>query len=425
MIRRWKCTGRWTLLGASLVFASAALSIAIGAQTDTGQAPAKLDLSKVNYDRVLLDKYSYMNQPYSFYYFHHMNEVFSRKDWVHKPATAYPLREPVGQFTISYSFGGAQHTLDEYYQRNSVLGLLVLKSDQVVLEKYLHGATPTDRFLSNSVAKSLLSVLFGVAIEQGKVHSVHDHVIDYLPYLKNSGYRDTTIQDLLEMASGVKFNENYLDPKAEVQRLQHDKATGAETYSQLAMSLTSMRKPGTHFEYQSINTAMLGVLLEKATGEPLARYMQENLWQKIGASSDAFIGGMKAQPEVCAFGCFNATLRDYGRFGLMMLQDGTLGGQRVISPQWVKESTTPGAAFLKPKSLNDFGYAYQWWIPGGDEHEFEAMGIYGQMIYVNPTKHVVIVQTSAWQEPDSPESQWDESLTVFRAIAKRVAATGK
>ena len=143
----------------------------------------------------------------------------------------------------------------------------------------------------------------------------------------------------------------------------------------------------------------------KVTGKRLNVYAQEKLWSKIGTESDASFYESKKQPDICAFACFNATLRDYGRIGLVTLQGGVLGEHRVVSSAWVYDSTKPEAPYLKPKRGGPewgYGYAYQWWVPPGDDDVFMALGIDGQCIYVNPARHVVIVQTSAWPEPVSP-----------------------
>ena len=161
------------------------------------------------------------------------------------------------------------------------------------------------------------------------------------------------------------------------------------------------------------------MLLEQATGKRLNEYMEEKLWSKIGVQSDAFLYRGENQADECAFGCFNATVRDYGRFGLMAMNGGILTGARVVSEAWMRESTKPGAAFLEPSAANgNLGYAYQWWVPGGTEGAFMAMGIYGQMIYVNPTRHVVIVQTSAWKLPDE-DASWAESVALMDAVARK------
>jgi CubicO group peptidase (beta-lactamase class C family) len=272
------------------------------------------------------------------------------------------------------------------------------------------------------MAKSVTSTLVGAAIADGKIRSVDDPIVAYLPYLEKSpGFHNATIKQILEMATGLRFNEDYLDPKAEVHQLTNALFWGSPSFKDLAISIRSKTAPGTAFEYQSINTEVLGLLLEKVTGEPLNRSLEEKIWKRIGAESDAFLYRAQTQPDQCAFGCLNATLRDYARFGLMVERGGSLGGQRVVSDAWVREATTPAAAFLRPlppgpKDQAYQGYAYQWWIPYGRDHAFEALGVYGQIIYVNPVRHVVVVQASAWPQPDT-DAMWDESQKLIDTIA--------
>jgi len=388
------------------------------------QEGGKIDLDKVDPSRLLLDKYSYMTQPHSFYYFHNMDKLGFQQDWVHKGGKTYELKEPKGKFAANYVFRGEQHSLDEYFGRNFVLGFLILRDDQILLERYFHDADANSRFLSNSVAKSFLSVLIGVAIQEGKIKSVNDPVIQYLPDLSKSGFRDATIKNLLQMSSGIQFNEDYLKPDADIHRYLAALLRGEPSFEELAASIQSRVKPGTVNEYQSINTQVLGAILEKATGKPLNLYMQEKMWTKIGPQSDAFFYRSKKQKEICAAGCLNVTLRDYGRFGLMAMNGGTLNGNPVAPQAWMHDSATPDADFLmpKPKGPKDeenFGYGYQWWIPYGNDGVFMALGIYGQTIYVNPKRHVVIVQTSAWPEPDTDE-RWDETVKVMDSIAQQI-----
>ncbi len=372
------------------LLATALLVIAGFAYTET--AP-KLEFDKVDPHKMLTDPYSYWSQPYNYYFFHHMDKIPNQRlDWVRKPAQAFRLKEPVAPFALTYTANNKTYSLDDYLQQGDVLGFLVMKDDQIIYEKYLHDSVPEDRFLSMSISKSLVSVLVGVAVDEGKIHSVDDPVLQYLPYLKDSAYKDASLKNLLQMASGILFNEDYLDQKADVHRLIFDIIRGGEPFKEIAVSLKSERAPGTAFHYQSINTQMLGLVLEKATGKPLNKYAEEKLWKKIGAESDSFFYESKNQPEICAFGCFNATLRDYARFGLMAMNYGTLGGTRVVSDLWMHESTT--APSFNP------GYGYQWWLtPNSPDHAFRAVGIYGQTVYINPAKHVVIAQFRALPKP--------------------------
>ncbi len=408
---------------AALLFS--VLTVAVAQEHDV--APGKIDIHKMNASRLLIDQYSYMVQPYNFYYFHHMDQLGLRTDWVRKPAADYPLREPMAAFSLQYEFGGTRYSLDDYLGRNYVTGFLVLHDDQIIFEKYLHGGEQGARFVSQSVGKSIASILVGAAIDDGKIHSIDDPVDKYLPYLQSSGYHGVSIRDILTMSTGVDYSEDYRDPHSGAAMIGAALLTGKPTFHDFAASIkpTAM-KPGTKFNYQSVNTQVLGLLLEKVTGKRLNEFAEEKLWKKIGAQSDAFFYESKDQPDTCAFACFNATVRDYARVGLMMMRGGTLGGQRVVSTSWVHDSTTPGADFLKPGALGEMGgplgYAYQWWIPPGDDGAFEAQGIFGQSIYVNPKVHVVIVQTSAWPEPlgGGPEL-YAENAVVHAAIVHAVS----
>ncbi len=365
------------------------------------------------------ETFAFMSQPRSFHSFQHMDQLGFQLDEVHKGDRVYALRDSVAPFAAEYEWEGKRYSLENYFERSFVLGFLVLHDNQIALERYFHDADRGSRFLSNSVAKSIVSVLVGDAIEGGKIGSVNDPVTRYLPYLASSGYKDTTIKNLLQMASGVKFDEAYLNPQSEIGRFADALLHGTPSFHDFAASIQPKLKPGTKFEYQSVNTEVLGLLLEQATGKPLHQNIEEKLWKKIGVENDAFLYRGKKQADECAFGCFNATVRDYGRFGLMAMRGGKLNGERVVTEAWMRESTKPDAAFLEPSVANgNLGYAYQWWVPQNTEGAFMAMGIYGQMIYVNPKRHVVIVQTSAWKLPDE-DASWAESVKLMEAVAGR------
>jgi CubicO group peptidase (beta-lactamase class C family) len=401
-----------------VVFAGLVLCLGVFAQS-----PGKIEISKMNPAGLLVDKYSYMAQPYSFYYFHHMDLLGLRTDRIKKGNFTYPLREPVGEWKTDYTFHNSRYSLDDHFKRNFVTGFLVLHNDQIIVEKYFHEADRTSRFVSQSLSKSIVSILVGAAVEEGTIKSVEDPVTKYLPYLSESGYRNATVKNLLQMSTGVDYSENYKDPKSGAALIGAALLTGSPSFEKYAQSIRPTKTPpGTRFEYQSINTQVLGLLLEKVTGKRLNIYAQEKLWSKIGAESDAFFYESKDQPNTCAFACFNATVRDYARVGLMMLQGGALGEQRVVSNKWVRDSTRPNAAYLEPKqggSEGGYGYAYQWWVPPGRDGVFMGLGIYGQCIYINPARHVVIVQTSAWPEPVSPQLE-EEQGTVFDKIASEI-----
>ena len=305
MIKAWRL--RWI----PLVFAGLMLSLSAFAQS-----PEKIDISKMNPAEHLTGKYSYMSQPYSFYYFHNMDQLNLRTDWIKKADQTYPLREPAKERTFDYTFQGKRYSLDDYFKRNFVTGFLVLRDDQIIIEKYFYEADRNSRFVSQSLSKSIVSILVGAAVEEGAIKSIEDPVVKYLPYLSESGYRNVTVKNLLQMSTGVKYSEDYGDPKSEAALLGAALLTGNPSFKDYAQSIQpTSTPPGTKFEYQSVNTQVLGLLLEKVTGKRLNEYTQEKLWKKIGAQSDAFFYESPKQPDTCAFACFNATLRDYARIG--------------------------------------------------------------------------------------------------------------
>ena len=348
----------------------------------------------------------------------------SRVDWMARADRPFPLREPTAPFGLTYVHRGQTYTLDDYLRRSDALGFIVLRDDQILYERYLHGVGPMDRHLSMSVAKSVVSVLFGIAVDEGSIRSVDEPVTRYLPSLATSGYRDATLRDVLHMATGVDFDEEYGNADSDIAALSRANRTGEPSFVEYAATLPTLTPPGTVFRYQSVNTQVLGLVLEEVTGMPLARYAEEKLWTKIGAQNEAFILTGERQVSTCAYSCLYASLRDYARFGLMAMRGGELGGTRVVSRDWIRASSTP-APFAEPQASADGGcrrgYGYQWWIPCADPGVFQAVGINGQSIWIDPSRRVVIAQFSAWpQAGASPEHRGEREL-VFQAIAEAVA----
>jgi len=398
------------------------LVLTILAATQTAHAsPAVplIDLNKMNSAEVSTGPYSYFVPPYSDYYFHHMDKLGYRVDWVRHAGTVYPLKDAHAPFTVTYSYNNHTYTLDQYFKRNRVLGFLILKDNQIISEHYFQGSNQNSRFLSNSVGKSITSTLFGIALQDGKIASIDDPVIKYIPALKLSGFNRVTLRQTLEMATGIAATENADDPNSTLQQMDKSVLRGVPSFTELLTSLKADPNvtPGTQFNYISMNTQVLGLAIEAATKTPLNQYLQEKIWRKIGAQSDAFLYRAKTQPDECAFGCLNATLRDYARFGLMMMNGGTIGETQVVNSAWVKEATSP-AKYVVPPAGTDYGY--QWWIPSDGSKSYQGQGVYGQILYINPIKHIVIVETSAWPKAD-PAERWDEATKVMDAIVAKLS----
>jgi hypothetical protein len=341
-----------------------------------------------------------------------------RPDWLRAPEEAFPLRAPTEPFSVTYTHNGRTYTLEDYLHRGDVLGFLILRGDQVVFEDYRHGTGPEDRYLSYSVSKSIVSTLVGAAVDDGHIRSVDDPVTRYLPFLERSGFNGSTVRNVLHMATNVDFSEEYGNAGSSIASFHRARGTGDPPFAEYMLGVPSAGPPGTEFRYQSINTQVLAMVLEAATGIRLDRYAERKLWQKIGAESDAYFLTGREQPGICAYGCFYARLRDYARFGLMALRGGELGGNRVVSEAWMREATTP-ASFARPTQDGDRcrrGYAYQWWIPCGPPGAFRATGINGQAIFIHPASEVVIAQFSAWPQASMSPERRGEDDAAFEAI---------
>lgn len=386
----------------------------------TSKSEPTIDLDKMDPAQMMSGPYSFYVPPYSTYYFHHIDKLGFRLDWIHRSGPVYALQAPNAPFTTNYTYQGQTYTLEEYYERNTVLGFLILKDNQIITEHYFHDSDQNSRFLSNSVQKSMTSTLIGIALEEGKIDSIDDPVTKYLPGLSEGGYNRVNLKQVLEMSTGIDVAEEFDNPHSNYHKFLAMFLSGVPSNYDFVKTIKANPniEPGTTFEYGSINTIVLGLVIEKSTGMPLNEYMQEKMWSKIGAESDAFLFRAKAQPDQSAYGCFCATLRDYGRFGLMMMNGGSLGNTRVVGSSWVKESTMPQEYIPKPSGSD--GYGYQWWIPHGNNGAYKATGIFGQLIYINPAKHIVIVETSAWPKPD-PDERWDEMDKVIDAIVSEIS----
>jgi len=293
-------------------------------------------------------------------------------------------------------------TIDGYFDKQSVAGLLVIKDGKIAYERYGLGNDENSKWISYSVAKSVVSMLIGAAIKDGYIRNVDESVTDYLPQLKGSSYDQSSIRNILQMASGVEWDEDYADPEADINR-----ATWAtlDMYEYLRNKPRD-NAPGKTFNYNTAETNLAGTLLRSAIGNNLATYLSEKIWRPFGMESDAW--WVLTEPGGGEFGgcCISATLRDYGRIGLFALNNGKLSdGTEVLAPDWMKESTTPSRGYA--------GYGYFWWLT--DEAVFTAIGIFGQGIYINREQNVVIALHSARPVADN-EGDWALQDALYAAL---------
>lgn len=320
----------------------------------------------------------------------------------------------------TYKYKGENKSLQEFLTRSSTTALLVLKGNDITFEDYYQGTGEFDQRISWSMAKSFLSALFGIAVEEGHIKSINELVTDYVPELKGTGYDGVTIKNILQMSSGVSFNEDYHDFFSDINRMKRIVALGG-SFDEFAKTLENEREPGTFFHYVSIDTHVIGMVLRKATGRPVAEYFKEKIWSKMGSEQDAyFVTDLTGEPMVLAG--LNMLTRDFAKFGKLFLDDGQWHGEQVVPRNWIKDSVTPDAPHLTPGKRDtanfDMGYGYQWWIPVNADEEFMAVGVYDQFIYVNKKANVVIVKNSGNIDfMDNNYESFTETTEAFRAIA--------
>lgn len=273
----------------------------------------------------------------------------------------------------------------------AVTSLLVMKDGAIRYEEYFLGTGPEDRRISWSIAKSYLSALFGVVMAEGAIASLDDPVTQYAPLLAGGAYDGATIRNVLQMTSGVVFNEDYLDYDSDINRMGRVLALGG-LMDDFAAGLTATEAdPGARWQYVSIDTHIVGMVIRGATGRSIPDLMSEKIMAPLGLERDAYYVTDGAGVAF-VLGGLNLTTRDYARFGQMILQDGAWQGRQIVPADWIRESTVASA----PTAPGRTGYGYQWWMPAdATPDEFFGRGIYGQYLYIDRQKGVVIVVTAA------------------------------
>lgn len=346
----------------------------------------------------------------------HFGEIFPSRP-VRRAATPWLFKrgpEP----SISYTFRSDRFSIQDYLGRNPTTGLLIAKDDTILYEHYQYARTDRDRFLSQSMAKTITAMLIGIAVSEGKIKSIDDPVSTYVPGLAAAEYGKTSVRSLLHMSSGVAFTEVY-DGNDDIAKLSRDLFTGSgkDPVASVAQFDTRIAPPGTRWHYASVETEILGLVLRAVTGGPVADYLRDRIWQPIGAEADASwaIDGTGQEITFC---CFNAVLRDYARFGRLLAHDGAWEGRQVIPRQWLLDATTvqPADAYLAPKTATPyFGYGYQVWLLSGEARRFALLGIRGQIILVDPASKLVMVHTAVRQKPSEPAS-YAEIITLWFSV---------
>lgn len=300
---------------------------------------------------------------------------------------------------------------DAWVQARTVTSAIVLKDGAIVHEAYYQGTTAEDRRISWSVAKSYLSALFGILVEEGAIASLDDPVTKYAPQLVGGAYDGATVLNVLQMSSGITFDEDYLDYDSDINRMGRVLALGGQMDDFAAGLTERFAAPGETWKYTSIDTHVLGMVARGATGRDIPDLMAEKLIAPLGLERDPLYLS-DGVGVAFVLGGLNITTRDYARFGQMILQNGEWQGRQIVPAEWIAASTTPSAR----TAPGQIGYGYQWWMPvGGHAGEFLGRGIYGQYLYIDQDAGVVIVTTAADRNFREPGIE-AQNTEMFRQI---------
>lgn len=339
---------------------------------------------------------------------------------LNRAASPLALPSAASELKCEYRFENQTFALEDILAHQRVTGLLVIKDGEIQFERYQYDRAEKNRFVSHSMAKSIVSLAIGMALAEGKIASLDDPASKYVPKLAGSPYGETTIRNVLRMASGVTFNETY-DGHDDVQRFS------VLRYRQ--GSIEALREfnnreaeQGTRFHYASSETVILALVIHAVTGQTLSEYVTRRLWQPMGAEADAT--WIKSPDGIeTASGNFNAVLRDYGRLGILLANDGALGGTQIVPKDYLLEATDwhrQPEAFKPKRATPFFGYGYQFWLFPGEKRRFALLGVYGQAMFIDPELKLVMVMTGVAKSASvGKESYAAERNAVWRGLINK------
>lgn len=304
--------------------------------------------------------------------------------------------------------------IDAYMKDQRAAGLVVVHDGKIVLEKYGLDFNKEGRWTSFSVAKSFTSTLVGAAVKDGHIKSLDDKVTEYIAGLKGSAYDDVTVRQLLTMTSGVKWNEDYEDPNSDVALFnKHEAEGGIDVTVSYMRKLTREAPAGEKWVYKTGETNLIGVLVSEATGKSVSEYLSEKVWAPFGMEQDGswLLGSTGHEISGC---CIQASTRDFARFGQFMLNGAVVAGSDILPEGWIANATTKQADIGTPGR----GYGYQWWT--NDDGSYAAQGIFGQGIFIDPVRKLVIASNSNWPTATNPDTVGAQREALYRSVQAAV-----
>lgn len=354
-------------------------------------------------------------------------DSFSRLDEIFKAnvsATALPVQpwlRSTSELALNYQgaavLGSGTQTINDYFERNPATAMLIAQGDTLLLERYQYARQPEQRFTSFSMAKTVIAMLVGVALNEGHIRSLDDLAQDYAPGLKGTEYGKTPLRHLLTMSSGVEFREEY-DGQDDSARLSRA-TVGRQSEGGASVAKLFNRRiaaPGQRWYYASAETFVLSVVLRQAIGHDVATYFSEKIWKPLGAEQEATWLVDASGQEVGYMG-LNATLRDYGRLAMLMARSGVAQGKQLVPAAWVHEMTQ--AHILPSRTGRWFGYGYQTWIFPDLDGTYAFLGVRGQAIYVDPSRQLVLVHLAVRASARDPGGA--DTTALWRALKQRIA----
>jgi CubicO group peptidase (beta-lactamase class C family) len=396
---------RAALLGAAL---------AVVAQADAQQASAQGPSPAV-----VKMRWQWLNPEINSFTFRDTDNVFESRA-VKRSGPVWELPQGAPMALPSISFGGETRGYDRFAEDTFTNALLVIRDGKIVFEDYRNKSSADTHFIAFSMSKTITAMLVGIAIDQGKIGSLDDRADKYVPELKGTGYDGVTIRQIMQMRSGADYQERYdFGEHPSFAAKLHEQAIILNKMRFAAGALETKRgtAPGSTFNYSTLDTMVIGWVLEAATGDKLEEFTQRTLWGPLGAQADGFwlADGPPGNGRALNGMGYNAELRDFGRLGQLMLDGGLRGGKQVLPIGWVKQM-----AAMQPTGGAMPGYGLFTWQIDEEPGAFSAVGLAGQFIYVSPQTHTVIVKLS-YYPPVEPDTALPETAAYFKAIARTPA----
>lgn len=373
----------------------------------------------------LLPRSGWSRAPLHRWTFQHIREMTPTAQVWRGPGPVMPLPEkPQDLGSVAFEFDGRKLTFDSFLDSSATDGMLVLHRGAVIFERYFNGMKPHGQHLSMSMAKSMVGMLTGILIGKGLL-DLAAPVTDYLPELASTAYRGATLQHVLDMTTGVVFDESYTNPESHMVKLGYacgwrvnDKPEWPQTMWELVLTLTEQERPhGELFQYRSIETDVLGFIVERVTATTLTDLMSREIWAPMGAQEDGYFTVDHAGTAL-ADGGFCATLRDYARFAQLIINGGRHGNTQVIPSAWIEETRNGDCDVFQGffrESLPQGAYRNKWWIEDPAKRAMLARGIFGQLIYIDPEASFAFIKLSTWPEVTSvPRAR--EAIAAAHAV---------